>query len=286
MERMERLLTMIDFCHIAPTPHLDLVKDRKTHLILAHLVESDPEYAKFYADLKKNRRGLTYILDNSAFEMYKQGREMYPSQNLIDMGEKVDADYIVMSDYPGEQGQRTISAACYMAPQLREAGFGTFFVPQSSIGHDRDYIETALWASRIHHVDYIGLSILGIPNAYGVEKDNKLQRFMSRWKMMTKLARVGFFGNCILNKKKIHMLGMVDGPNETSLVKHFNIDTWDSSAAIWTGLNGIRFDKSPTGLIDGKFEKEVDFDFKCEDNSLIDLALDNMEYIDRLCSDE
>ena len=277
---------MIDFCHIAPTPHLDLVKQRKTHLLLAHLVEDDPDYVKFYADLKKNNRGLTYILDNSAFEMYKQGRQMYPSSKLIEMGEKVDADYIVMSDYPGESGQRTISAACFMAPQLREAGFGTFFVPQSEIGYERDYIETAMWASRIHHVDYIGLSILGIPNAYGVEQDNKLQRFMSRWKMMTKLARVGFFGNCTIHKKKIHMLGMVDGPNEITLLKHFNVDTWDSSAAIWTGLNGIRFDKSPTGLIDGKFEKEVDFNYKCEDNSLIDLARDNMDYIDRLCADE
>ena len=277
---------MIDFCHIAPTPHLDLVQDRKTHLLLAHLVESDPSYAEFYANLKKQKRGLTYILDNSAFEMYKQGRQMYPSQKLIEMGEKVDADYIVMSDYPGESGQRTISAACFMAPQLREAGFGTFFVPQSEIGHTRDYIETAMWASRIDHVDYIGISILGVPNAYGVEKDNKLQRFMSRWKMMTKLTRLGFFANCALKKKKIHMLGMVDGPNEIELVKHFPIDTWDSSAAIWTGFHGIRFDGSPTGLIDGKFEKEVDFDFKCEDNSLVDLARDNMDYIDRLCTDD
>jgi hypothetical protein len=283
---MERLVIMIDFCHIAPTPHLDLVRDRKTHLLLAHLVEDDPDYVKFYVDLKKNNRGLTYILDNSAFEMYKQGRQMYPSNKLIEMGEKIDADYIVMSDYPGESGQRTISAACFMAPQLREAGFGTFFVPQSEIGNIRDYLETCLWASRIHHVDYIGISILGVPNAYGVEKDNKLQRFVSRWKVLTKLTRMGFFGNVVMNKKKIHMLGMVDGPNEIDLVKHFPIDTWDSSAGVWTGLNGIRFDGSPTGLIDGKFEKEVDFNFHTDDTSLVNTALDNMAYIDRLCSNE
>jgi len=35
---------MIEFLHIAPTPHLDLVKDRKTHLLLAHLVEEDSDY--------------------------------------------------------------------------------------------------------------------------------------------------------------------------------------------------------------------------------------------------
>ena len=257
---------MTEFAHITPTAYLDLfASGRSFHLTLAHLVEQDEAYATWYASRDTSRSIMPYIniMDNSAFEMYKQGRPMYETDKLIPMAEKIKADYVVMSDYPGESGQRTISAACFMAPQLREAGFGTFFVPQSTIGHTRDYIETALWASRIQHVDYIGLSILGIPNAYGVEKDNKLQRFVSRWKMMTKLARVGFFGNCIQNKKKVHMLGMVDGPNEISLVKHFNIDTWDSSAAVWTGLNGIRFDESPTGLIDGKFEKDVDFDYIC-----------------------
>jgi hypothetical protein len=44
------------------------------------------------------------------------------------------------------------------------------------------------------------------------------------------------------------------------------IDTWDSSAAVWYGLNGIKFDNSPTGSYNGKFEKEVDFSFNFEDN--------------------
>lgn len=273
---------MIDFCHIAPTPHLDLVKDRNTHLLLAHLVEDDPTYRQFYIDLKKER-DVTYILDNSAFEMYKQGRPMYPSSKLIDMGTLVSADYIVMSDYPGQVGQQTISTACAMAPTLRKAGFKTFFVPQSEVGDTQDYVSTCMWASMIDHVDYIGISILGVPNAYGVERDNKLQRFMSRWKMLRALEEKGFFSKCIVHNKKIHLLGMVDGPNEIELLSNFPIDTWDSSAGIWAGLNGLAFDKSPTGMIDGKFEKEVDFDLEVTDNSLINTARNNMEYIDRLC---
>jgi hypothetical protein len=283
MERTELPVIMINFCHIAPTPHLDLVKDRKVHLLLAHLVESDEQYCQFYADLKKYS-DVTYILDNSAFEMYKQGKPMYPSEKLIEMGNRVSADYIVMSDYPGEPGQKTISAACVMAPQLRDAGFGTFFVPQSEVGNIHDFVSTCMWASMVDVVDYIGLSILGIPNAYGVEKDNKLQRFFSRWKMMGTLSDKGFFDRVAKNGKKIHLLGMVDGPNEINLLKQFHIDSWDSSAAIWAGINGIRFDTSPTGLLQGKFEKEVDFNHKELDNSLIDLARDNMDYIDGLCS--
>jgi hypothetical protein len=60
------------------------------------------------------------------------------------------------------------------------------------------------------------------------------------------------------------------------------IDTWDSSSAVWAGLNGIEYDKTPTGLIDGKFELEVDFDFETTDNGKIELAKKNMEWIDRL----
>jgi hypothetical protein len=276
---------MVDFCHIAPTRLLPtFVNNQSHHLLLAHLVEEDREYTRFY----QSGRNLadTYILDNSAFEMYKQGREMYPSDKLIEMGKLVGADYIVMSDYPNEPGSKTIKAAEQLAPEFRKAGFKTFFVPQSEIGDIEDYIATFAWAASSPHVDYIGVSILGVPNAYGVEKDNKLQRYMSRFRMMKELSRRGILNLAYNNDKKIHFLGMVDGPNEIELCSQFDIDTWDSSAAIWAGLNKIAFDSSPTGLIDGKYEKEVDFNFSTLDKVRIDLAKSNMKYINDLCGDD
>jgi hypothetical protein len=276
---------MVDFCHIAPTRLLPtFVNTQSHHLLLAHLVEEDREYTRFY----QSGRNLanTYILDNSAFEMYKQGRDMYPSEKLIEMGKAVGADYIVMSDYPNEPGSKTIKAAEQLAPEFRKAGFKTFFVPQSEIGDIEDYIATFAWAASSPHVDYIGVSILGVPNAYGVEKDNKLQRYMSRFRMMKELSRRGILNLAYNNDKKIHFLGMVDGPNEIELCSQFDIDTWDSSAAIWAGLNKIAFDSSPTGLIDGKYEKEVDFNFSTLDKGRIDLAKSNMKYINDLCGDD
>jgi hypothetical protein len=273
---------MVDFCHIAPTRLLPtFVNTQSHHLLLAHLVEEDREYTRFY----QSGRNLadTYILDNSAFEMYKQGREMYPSDKLIQMGTLVGADYIVMSDYPNEPGSKTIKAAEQLAPMFREALFGTFFVPQSEIGDIEDYIATFAWAASSPLVDYIGVSILGVPNAYGVEKNNKLQRYMSRYHMMCELERRGILYLAHNNGKKIHFLGMVDGPNEIELCSRFHIDTWDSSAAIWAGLNDIAFDTSPTGLVNGKYEKEVDFAFSTSDKAKIDLAKSNMKYINDLC---
>lgn len=290
---------MIDFCHISPTKHLDdFCKRQRSHLLLAHLVEADDQYTKWYRELKDQdevRRtsypgsaymGLqspTFILDNGGFEMYKQNRPMYPSDKLIEMGKKVSADFIVMSDYPDAPAKQTIETAERLAPKFRQQGFGTFFVPQSEIGDYEDYISGFAWAASSPLVDYIGVSILGVPNAYGVEKDNKLQRFISRWRMMSELRRRGILQMAKRNAKKIHFLGMVDGPNEIELCKDFHIDTWDSSAAVWAGLRGIAFDNSPTGLINGKYEEEVDFDFHTEDQNNIARALSNRRYINQMC---
>jgi len=277
---------MINFCHIAPTAHLSLTNGRPIHLVLAHLVETDENYVNFYIEQKEKYK-CELILDNSAFEMFKQGRPMYPSDKLIEMGQRINADYIVMSDYPGEPGEKTIESAKKLAPEFHSAGFKTFFVPQSKVGDVNDAIDSFRWASHnTNLVDYVGVSILTAPNAYGVEKGNQMQRFVSRLKLMYEMKETMIFSTMKAAGTKVHFLGMVDGPNEIMYMEPFGkyIDTWDSSAAVWAGLNGIRFDRSPTGLINGKFEKEVDFDFYTTDTTKIDLAKENMEYIDKLCN--
>lgn len=278
---------MTEFAHITPTAYLDLfASGRSFHLTLAHLVEQDEEYTKWYSDRDISRSMAPYIniMDNSAFEMYNQGREMYPSDKLIEMGTKVAADYIVMSDYPGQPSQVTIDKAIEMAPELREAGFGTFFVPQSTEGDLEDLISAFEWAAESEHVDYIGVSILAVPLAYGVEKGNTLQRFLSRWKFMQELNSRGILDTVVENGKKMHFLGMVDGPNEIELVEEYLdvINTWDSSAAVWAGVCDISFDNSPTGLINGKNEIEVDFSHNAADIGQLGLAARNVAYIDNI----
>lgn len=306
---------MTQFSHISPTAFLkNFAAGRSFHLLLAHLVEEDPDYRFWYAGYKKTfevaspsmiprkivspETGIPshtplYILDNSAFEMYKQGREMYPSSKLIEMGHAIKADYIVLSDYPGEHSQKTINAALELAPKFLSEGFGTFFAPQSEIGDLEDLINAYEWAvSPIgrRFVDYIGVSILGVPNAYGVEKNNKLQRFVSRYYLMRELYSRGILQKMRDNGQKLHFLGMVDGPKEIQLVEPFLkfIDTWDSSAAVWAGLNGLSFDNSPTGLLNGKFEHEVDFNlpYDAVTSKQLDLARENINTIDRMLRDD
>ena len=272
---------MTEFCHIAPTDFLELVKGRTHHLTLAHLVDTSEDYTEFYKD-----QNCVNIMDNSAFEMYKQGKPMLTPMKVLEMAQKIKANYVVLSDYPGEHSSKTIQAAIDLAPLFRSWGFGTFFVPQSNIGDKEDLINAFDWASTSRHVNYIGVSILGVPNAYGVEKGNKLQRFVARFMFMQELLDRGILDRIRRNKKKIHFLGMVDGPNEIRLMEPYReyIDTWDSSAGVWLGLNGRTFDGSPTGIIDGKFEKEVDFDLEQADVSIdnYNLAKYNIDYIDSI----
>lgn len=272
---------MIKFCHIAPTQHLtDFCRNNAAHLVLAHLVETDLEYSSWY----KSKSNLK-ILDNSCFEMYKQGRPMYDSDKLLEMGAKVKADVIVMSDYPNEDSSKTIEAAEKLGPIFHKSGYQTFFVPQSRVGDIEDYLSAWEYAATSPDVDFIGNSILGAPNAFGnIEKGNKLQRFMSRWKIMRILHERGTLDRIQQNGKKIHFLGMVDGPNEIDLVREYHkyIFSWDSSSAVWHGLLGINYDNSPTGLLNGKNETEVDFDFHTTDQNLIYKAHWNQSYIEDL----
>lgn len=268
---------MINFCQIAPTAHLgDFCEDNEVDLILAHLVETDEVYTEWY----KNHNAFK-ILDNSAFEMYKQGRDMYDSDKLLEMAERVGADVIVMSDYPGMNAQVTIDAAERLGPIFHEAGFKTFFVPQSEIGDMEDYMKAWRYAANSPNVDFIGVSILGVPNAFGnIEKDNKLQRFTSRWKMMKMLDEAGILGSAMCEGKKIHFLGALDGwPGEVELVQSYHnyIFSWDSSGAVWLGLHGnMEYDDSPTSQLLGKYEEEVDFDFCTSEKERVRKALNNI----------
>lgn len=283
---------VIRFCHIAPTKFLDTFASYNgAHLILAHLVESDPVYRTFYAKMW----GSGYkIMDNSAFEMFKQGRPMYDSSKLIEMAVACDADCVVLSDFPREPSIKTIDAASRMVQSVKEAGFDTFFCPQSRLGDLDDLMFAFEWALANPQIDVIGVSILACPIGLGVDERKagadrneayRLQRYLSRLTVFQELERRGLL-NDERALKRFHCLGMTDGPNEIELLRpyHKYIATWDSSAAIWAGLNGLRFDNSPTGLINGKFEHEVKFD---TDMDLTETRLSNVLYniqrINRMC---
>lgn len=289
----------MEFCQIVPKKFISFVANRPRHLVLAHLVESDPEYVKLYHDLKENTH-CTLIMDNSAFELYKAGKPMYDSSKLIELGSKINADYIVLSDYPKEHWTKTRDKAIEMIPEIKNAGFKTFYVPQSELGDLDGLVESIKWAIDNPDIDLIGMSILADPIALGIDEGQyngdlsgmvRLQRSIARWQVFKTLEDWGVISRYVVPdylQKRFHILGMQDMISEIELLQpyHAMIASWDSSSAAWHGINGIRYDNTPTRLKNGKLNTEVDFNWDGEiTDEIADNVRHNIELIDSMAKE-
>lgn len=216
---------MPSFCYITPTSLLDYTTASKTHLVLAHLVAEDEAYAAFYQCASK--AGDFVMCDNSAYEL----KEPYSPEKLIELGGKCGAHAIVLPDYPFQPAQVTIDAAQKFIPKFKEAGFKTFFVPQSERGDLEDWIRAYTWAANQPDIDIIGMSILGIPNAL-----DKVEPAYARVVMTQILLDRGVFNK----DKHHHYLGLNAGPalEIPSLIRMGVIDTIDSSGPVYAAICG------------------------------------------------
>lgn len=219
------------FCIIAPTSYLDYTKASTTHLVLAHLVDKDKEYAEFYK--RRAKVGDYIMMDNSAYEL----KEPYTPSKLMALARVCGAHAIVLPDYPFQPGKVTIDAAKEFIPQFKAEGFDTFFVPQSMKGDLNDWLDTYIWAASNPDIDIIGMSILGIPNALPNVNFAYARVVMSQM----------LIGNGIFNfDKHHHYLGLNAGPalEIPSLIRMKALDSIDSSGPVWAGILGHEYTKS------------------------------------------
>lgn len=228
-----KLTNKSTFCIITPTAYLEEFASRSTmHLVLAHLVDADPVYEQFY----KNRTELK-IMDNGAFEL---GQSYEPSK-LIELGQRCNADVIVLPDYPFKKSDNTIEAAIQWIPKIKESGFKTCFVPQSEEGDLEDWIEAYEWGSMNDDVDVIGMSILGIPNAL-----SHIPKPYARVVMTQILIDRGVFNF----EKHHHYLGLQNISLEIPpLVKMGTIDSCDSSNPVWAGIKGYMYNTNSDSFL-------------------------------------
>lgn len=254
---------MIKFAHISPYQYMEEAhRASKINLTLAHLV-GDNEYTKFYAS-----SSLETIMDNGAFEL---GKSLDPSR-LVDLAYMVKANYVVLPDYPGQPASKGIVAAEKAMYQLKSEGFKVMFVPQSPKGDFVDLMAAWDWAVNNPSVDLIGNSILAAPNALPLG-----HRLISRYHVLNEvLAQFG----AAKTHKRIHMLGMLDSVHEIALVKAFHsmINSWDSSAAVWYGMNHKLVSQETK-----KFELPVDFKRTESSQRTLQATHKNLVYINRLC---
>lgn len=243
------------FCIIAPTAYLNGFATRSNrHLILAHLVDTDEEYAQFYRSV-----GGLKIMDNGAFEL----GESYAPDKLIELGEKCSADAIVLPDYPFQPATKTIRAAKDLKQQVREAGFRAMFVPQSQTGNVEDWIEGYRWAAEDPDIDIIGMSILGMPNAIP-----HVHKAYARVVLTQILIERGYFNF----DKYHHYLGLNSGPalEIPTLINMKALSSCDSSNPVWMAICGHAYSATTDSYLGvSKVPKEVDFSYPMTDNKQV-----------------
>lgn len=247
---------------IAPVDYLERYASQSNfHLALAHLADTNDRYADFYH--KMSQRGDFIVLDNGAFEL----GESYNPEKLVSIGNKIAADAIVLPDYPAMHADNTIEAAKNWTPIVKDAGFKTFFAPQSEVGKLEQWIEAYHWGTYNTDIDIIGMSILAIPNAMP-----HIPKAYARVVMTQLLIDRGVFDYT----KYHHYLGLNAGPNLElpPLIKLQAINSCDSSNPVWSGICGQMYTPMcDSFLLTKKIDKHVDFDYPLSSSTFMHQAI-------------
>ncbi|MBJ7436423.1 MAG: hypothetical protein JHC54_12030, partial [Acinetobacter sp.] len=150
---------------ISPVTYFDQIPDQSTfHLCLAHLLPNE-DYRNFY--LQKIERGDFIILDNGAFE----NKVPYPLSQIGQMCHdyKFYPNVIVLPDYPMEHWTKTITESVLALNKERHIidwNCQFMAVPQSERGDWRGWLAAYRTLSEHPLISWVGMSILGIPNAF------------------------------------------------------------------------------------------------------------------------
>jgi hypothetical protein len=212
------------------------------------------------------------MMDNSAYELH----EPYSPDKLLELAGRCGADAIVLPDYPFQEADKTIDAACKFAPAFKTAGYHTFFVPQSETGNMHDWLRGYKWAASNPDIDIIGMSILGIPNALPF-----IDPSYARVVMTTLLVDRNEF-----SPKPHHYLGLNAGPGLEipSLLRMKALTSIDSSGPVWAGIHGHAYTTDADSLqMVKKLKSVVDFNIPLtKDKATLARIRNNIDLTQRL----
>jgi hypothetical protein len=204
---------MIKFAPIVPTAFIGRVPDQKFHLLLAHIVEQDPQYLTRYLQLRLE--GHYLLLDNGAYEF---GGSVDPNK-LLAMARKVCASGVFLPDVRFDM-KRTLTGVERALPFFKGSSFDLYGVPQ---GNDLFTVldcYSALYSMGIRH---FGLyEEIGEVTKVGTRID-----FLHQLEMM----------NLVYPDAYYHMLGAEEDPRILAQYSQFNfVGSLDTAKPFVCGL--------------------------------------------------
>ena len=263
----------IKYGYIAPIKYQHLIPESADfHLILAHLLDNK-EYVDFYK--QKIQRGDTVILDNSAFEFKRALSAEEIFKFIEDSG--IEPTYVVAPDYPYEHWEVTLESTLDFIERVRDSGFKVMAVPQSEEGDWKGWVECYKNMAYNDEISVIGMSILGIPNAFcsltGTDDIAFNRIFATNYIIAEGIAH---------QDKWHHYLGLGGGPREILIQRQLGLmDSNDSSSPFWHGYLGIELDNSLWGLKGGKSPIPVNFEAEYEMHRVAAIQL-NIDYMENI----
>lgn len=174
-------------------------KHSNFHMVLAHLVLREQEYADFYRNEKKFK-----LLDNSFFEL---GECLKPYE-VLKAAEKVKADCLILTD-----------GSLDSIEQYKKEGYYVMYIPKDAISFKI--------AMRAPEINKVGISCLHIPQYMGREafEGNTRRDFLkANWEKS-------------FDKSKVHLLGSMHRPLvELETIRDY-ASSIDTSYPVWAGMN-------------------------------------------------
>ena len=241
----------VKYGYISPIKYQHLIPENADfHLILAHLLDNK-EYVDFYKS--KINRGDVVILDNSAFEF----KRALSAEEIFGFIERsgIEPTYVVAPDYPFQPWEVTWNSTLKFISEVKDKPYKVMAVPQSEKGDWRGWVECYTLMANHPDIAVIGMSILGIPNAFcsltGTDDIAFNRIFATNYLLERNIAE---------KSKWHHYLGLGGGPREILIQRQLGLmDSNDSSSPFWHGYLGIKLDSTIWGLKDGKSPIEVNF---------------------------
>lgn len=223
---------MIQLGIISPPAFLNTISSQgDIHLVLAHMVLSNPSYREFYKNEKKYK-----ILDNGAFEL----RQPLSTRDIIEAAELIGADEVVAPDMfdDGEKSYdltKSFGTSVRVLSHPKEHNFKIMGVP-----HGKDFIEWLECFRKLYdnaHIDVIGIgyqSCRVFRHMWPHEKSLSLIRSNLVHTLSSRFTH-----------KPIHLLG--GGSNPIEILQYegmSNVRSIDTCFPFLCGQNGIWFSET------------------------------------------
>ena len=256
----------MQFSAICPVSALNsIARERRYHLILAHLCEPNSRYREFYKELAA--RGDTIILDTSAYEL----GSALDAEKLLEIAQDIVPSIVVLPDV-FEDPVATLKRAMVAVDLLHDERWRLMAVPQVAPGLKqaealKSWFESLEQMYAESRITAIGLFL----------NDSKLfqtqggRSLLLREMEKKELVRPGYF---------YHVLGLGSRFTEILDIRNFSwVRGIDSAKPVTAGLHGLLIHPQK-GLLIPRVKRPQNFFSAMLDDFQLDAVRKNLKTID------